>query len=162
MLDSVTAYLLLVAQAWDRTDAMRWLTGSVNGTHLSHFWPVAGAIGIFGGLLIATARGLGVDPDLTRLCVTVASVGLIAFATAAAGPIAFVAVLAGPISAQLTGGRTRLPAAATMGAILVLGGDYAGQFLLPARLSSGAVTGGLSAPNLLYLIVRANRAGGRP
>ena len=31
MLDSVTAYVLLEAPAWDRAEALRWLTGSVNG-----------------------------------------------------------------------------------------------------------------------------------
>ncbi len=173
MLDSVTSYMLLDAQAWDRAEAMRWLTGSVNGARLDQVWPVAAALVFFGGLLAGTARdldilrlgddtaaGLGVRPDFTRLRVTLAAVGLVAFATAAAGPIAFVAFLAGPIAARITKGRARLPSAAAMGAILVLGGDFAGQFLLPVRLPVGVVTGALGAPFLLCLIVRANRAGG--
>ena len=45
------------------------------------------------------------------------------------------------------------------GPVLVLGGDYIGQFLLPARFPVGVVTGALGAPYLLYLIMRANRAG---
>jgi len=173
MLGSATSYMMLDAQAWDRAEAMRWLTGSVNGARLAQVWPVAVALAVFGGLLASTARdleilrlgddtarGLGVHPDFTRLRVTLAAVGLVAFATGAAGPISFVAFLAGPIAARLTGGRAKLPAAAAMGAILVLGGDYAGQVLLPARLPVGVVTGALGAPFLLYLIVRANRAGG--
>ncbi|WOI58185.1 iron ABC transporter permease (plasmid) [Palleronia sp. LCG004] len=173
MLDSATSYMLLDAQAWDRAEAMRWLTGSMNGARTEHVWPVAAALIGFGGLLASRARdleilrlgddmaaGLGVRPDLTRLRVTLAAVGLVAFATAAAGPVAFVAFLAGPIAARLTRGRARLPAAAAMGAILVLGGDFAGQFLLPVRLPVGVVTGALGAPFLLYLITRANRAGG--
>ncbi|WP_254695877.1 FecCD family ABC transporter permease [Palleronia sp. THAF1] len=175
MLGSVTSYLLLDAQAWDRAEAMRWLTGSVNGARLSQVWPVAAALAVFGGMLACTARdldilrlgddtarGLGVHPDLTRLRVTVAAVGLVSFATGAAGPVAFVAFLAGPIAARLTGGKLVLPAAAAMGAILVLGGDYAGQVLLPTRLPVGVVTGGLGAPFLIYLIVRSNRAEGTP
>ena len=47
-----------------------------------------------------------------------------------------------------------------IGAVLVIAGDFVGQFLLPARLPVGVVTGAVGAPFLLYLIVRANRNGG--
>ncbi|WP_448329730.1 FecCD family ABC transporter permease [Sulfitobacter sp. M13] len=174
MLDSITAYVLLEAPAWDRGEALRWLTGSVNGAQLSTVVPVFAALLVFGGLLAATARdleilrlgddaasALGVHPDATRLRVTLAAVGLVAFATSAAGPIAFVAFLSGPIAARLLGGaRGLLAGAAMVGAILVLAGDFSGQFLLPTRLPVGVVTGAVGAPFLLYLIVRANRNGG--
>jgi len=174
MLDSVTAYILLEAPAWGRAEALRWLTGSVNGAQLSTVVPVLAALLVFGGLLAATARdldllrlgddaasALGVHANATRLRVTLAAVGLVAFATSAAGPIAFVAFLSGPIAARLLGGsRGLLAGAAMVGAILVLAGDFTGQFLLPARLPVGVVTGAVGAPFLLYLIVRANRNGG--
>ena len=140
MLDSITAYVLLEAPAWDRAEALRWLTGSVNGAQLSTVVPVLTALLVFGGLLAATARNLeilrlgddaasalGVHPDATRLRVTLAAVGLVAFATSAAGPIAFVAFLSGPIAARLLGGaRGILAGAAMVGAILVLAGDFTG------------------------------------
>jgi iron complex transport system permease protein len=44
--------------------------------------------------------------------------------------------------------------------VLVLAGDYAGQFLLPSRYPVGVVTGALGAPYLIFLIVRVNRIGG--
>ena len=174
MLDSVTAYVLLEAPAWDRAEALRWLTGSVNGAQLSTAVPVFAALVVFGGLLAATSRNLeilrlgddaasalGVHPDATRLRVTLAAVGLVAFATSAAGPIAFVAFLSGPIAVRVLGGSGGLLAgAALVGAILVLAGDFTGKFLLPARLPVGVVTGAVGAPFLLYLIVRANRNGG--
>ncbi|WP_051539571.1 iron chelate uptake ABC transporter family permease subunit [Sulfitobacter sp. 20_GPM-1509m] len=174
MLNSVTSYLLLDAPAWDRAEAMRWLTGSVNGAQLVQVWPVVAALVVFGGLLALSARdldllrlgddaarALGVRSDATRFRVTLAAVGLVAFATSAAGPVAFVAFLSGPIAARLTGGgRCILPAAGMTGAVLVLAGDYAGQFLLPARLPVGVVTGAIGAPFLLLLILRANRNGG--
>ncbi|NOR31273.1 MAG: iron chelate uptake ABC transporter family permease subunit [Sulfitobacter sp.] len=174
MLDSVTAYVLLEAPAWDRAEAMRWLTGSVNGAQLPNVIPVFGALVVFGGLLAASARdlnilrlgddaarALGVNTEATRLRVTLAAVGLVAFATSAAGPIAFVAFLSGPIAARVVGGsRGILAAAGLVGAILVLAGDFTGQFLLPARLPVGVVTGAVGAPFLLYLIVRTNRNGG--
>ena len=175
MLDSLIAYILLEAPAWDRQDALRWLTGSVNNAGMTAILITLAALAIFGAVLLAKAgdlealrmgddmaRALGVNADTTRLVVTVAAVGLVAFATAASGPIAFVAFLAGPIAVRLTGGAGGLLIpAALIGAVLVLGGDYAGQFLLPSRLPVGVVTGALGAPFLLYLIARANRNGGQ-
>jgi iron complex transport system permease protein len=85
---------------------------------------------------------------------------MIAFATAVSGPIAFVAFLSGPIAARIIGnnGSLLIPSA-LIGAILVLAGDYCGQFLLPGRYPVGVVSGVLGAPYLIYLIIRANRSG---
>lgn len=174
MLDSITSYVLLEAPAWDRAEALRWLTGSLNGAQLTQAIPVAGALLVFGGLLAFTARdlealrlgddtaqALGVRADGTRLRVTLAAVGLVAIATAATGPIAFVAFLSGPITARLLpGAKGLLLGAALVGAFLVIAGDFVGQFLLPARLPVGVVTGAVGAPFLLYLIIRANKNGG--
>jgi iron complex transport system permease protein len=93
--------------------------------------------------------------------VIIAAVGMIASATAVTGPIAFVAFLSGPIAARIIGNNgSILVPAALVGAVLVLAGDYAGQFLLPSRYPVGVVTGALGAPYLTFLIVRVNRTGG--
>ncbi|MTE00727.1 iron chelate uptake ABC transporter family permease subunit [Paracoccus sp. YIM 132242] len=174
MLDSFIAYTLSRAPSWDLAEAMRWLTGSVNGAQLSQALPLLVSLAVFGGLLVSrsrdlealrlgddTAAALGTHVALTRMLVIIAAVGLIAVATAITGPVAFVAFLSGPIAGRILGpnGSVLIPAG-LVGALLVLGGDYAGQFLLPARFPVGVVTGALGAPYLLYLIVRANRAGG--
>ncbi|MCO1337566.1 ABC transporter permease [Kocuria polaris] len=173
MLESLTTYVLSKAGDWDLQEAMRWLTGSLNGVGWEQVLPVATALGLLGPLLIAqagplsmmalgedTAAGLGVDVGRTRLFVVLAAVGLVAFATSAAGPIAFVAFLAGPVAGGLVGhGRSLLLPAALVGAVLVLGADFAGQNLLPARYPVGIVTGVLGAPYLVYLITRSNRTG---
>ncbi|MGP4668956.1 FecCD family ABC transporter permease [Agrobacterium pusense] len=174
MLESIIAYILSVAPAWTLQEAMRWLTGSVNGAKLAQTLPLAIALVFFGGLLLSRARdletlrlgddaaaALGVRVGATRIVVIVAAVGMIAFATAVSGPIAFVAFLSGPIAARIVGsnGSLLLPAA-LVGAVLVLAGDYCGQFLLPGRYPVGVVTGALGAPYLIYLIVRVNRSGG--
>ncbi len=174
MLESIIAYILSVAPAWTLQEAMRWLTGSVNGAKLAQTLPLAIALVFFGGLLLSRARdletlrlgddaaaALGVRVGATRIIVIVAAVGMIAFATAVSGPIAFVAFLSGPIAARIVGsnGSLLLPAA-LVGAVLVLVGDYCGQFLLPGRYPVGVVTGALGAPYLIYLIVRVNRSGG--
>lgn len=174
MLDSVIAYILTRAPSWDLQEAMRWLTGSVNGAQLSQAAPMLVSLAVFGGLLLGRARdleslrlgddtaaALGTDVARTRVLVIVGAVGLIAVATAITGPIAFVAFLSGPIAARILGpnGSVLIPSA-LIGALLVLAGDYIGQFALPARFPVGVVTGALGAPYLIYLIVRANRTGG--
>ncbi|MDG3579241.1 iron ABC transporter permease [Rhizobium sp. YJ-22] len=174
MLESFIAYILSQAPAWNLQEAMRWLTGSLNGAQLGQSLPLLVALALFGGLLLHKARdldalrlgddmaaALGVRVGQTRVVVMIAAVGMIASATAATGPIAFVAFLSGPIAARIVGnsGSLLLPSA-LVGAVLVLAGDYAGQFLLPSRYPVGVVTGALGAPYLIFLIIRVNRSGG--
>src|SRR5690606_26988747 len=174
MLESVVAYVLSRAPAWNLQEAMRWLTGSVNGAQLDQVLPLVAGLVVFGGLLLNRARdlealqlgddtaaALGVNIAATRVLVVVSAVGMIAIATAVSGPIAFVAFLSGPIAARIVGNNgSLLVPSALVGAVLVLVGDYCGQFLLPARYPVGVVTGALGAPYLIYLIVRVNRTGG--
>ncbi|MGK9283362.1 FecCD family ABC transporter permease [Sinorhizobium meliloti] len=174
MLQSVIAYILQSAPAWNLQEAMRWLTGSVNGAQLGQARPLLLALLFFGTLLLVrsrdletlrlgddTAAALGTRVSHTRMLVIVAAVGLIASATAATGPIAFVAFLSGPIAGRIVrnAGSVLIPSALT-GALLVLAADYVGQHLLPSRYPVGVVTGALGAPYLIYLIVRINRIGG--
>ena len=174
MLQSITAYLLMRAPSWTLQEALRWLTGSVNGVQLDQALPLLIALLLFGGLLLSRHRdletlrmgddlaaGLGVRLAVTRVIVVITAVALVAFATTVSGPVAFVAFLSGPIAARLMGrnGSLLMPAA-LVGALLVLLGDYAGQFLLPARYPVGIVTGVLGAPYLLYLILRDNKTRG--
>jgi iron complex transport system permease protein len=174
MLESLLAYTLTQAPDWNLQEALRWLTGSLNGVQLAQATPLLAALALFGGALLLCSRdldllrmgddmasALGVRVSRTRVLVIVSAVGLIATATAVTGPIAFVAFLSGPIAARLAGPRqSLLIPAALVGALLVLAADYAGQFLLPGRYPVGVVTGALGAPYLIYLIVRSNRTGG--
>jgi iron complex transport system permease protein len=173
MLHSVIAYVLSTAPAWNLQEAMRWMTGSVNGAQLADAVPLALALAVFGALLFSqrrelevlrlgddTAAALGVKVARTRITVIFAAVGMIASVTAVTGPIAFVSFLSGPIAARIVGnGGSLLLPSALIGAVLTLAGDYTGQFLLPSRYPVGVVTGALGAPYLLYLIARINRSG---
>ncbi|WP_103504229.1 iron chelate uptake ABC transporter family permease subunit [Streptomyces sp. SM14] len=173
MLDSVTAYALSRAAEWDLQEAMRWLTGSLNGTAWSQVVPTLVAVVVLAPALLwqsrnlsamqlgdDTAAALGVRVERTRILVIVAAVGLIAFATAAAGPIAFVAFLSGPIAARIVGpGGSLLVPAGLVGALLVLVADFCGQYAFGTRFPVGVVTGVLGAPYLVYLIIRTHRAG---
>ncbi|WTM18195.1 iron ABC transporter permease [Isoptericola halotolerans] len=174
MFDSVTLHVLDGAAEWDLQTAMRWLTGSLNGSQWENVALVGVALALLGPLLLAqtrdlaatqlgddTAAALGVRVQRSRLTAVVAAVVLIACATAATGPIAFVAFLAGPIAARIVGpnGPLLVPAA-LVGALLVLVADLAGQYLFGTRFPVGVVTGVLGAPYLVYLVIRTNRTGG--
>ncbi|WP_089773004.1 FecCD family ABC transporter permease [Ruania alba] len=174
MLDSLTYYALDKAPQWELQEAMRWLTGSLNGASWKDATPLAVALLVLGPLLLAqvrnlgalqlgddTAAALGVRTERTRIVAIVAAVGLITFATAAAGPIAFVAFLSGPIAARIVGPRgSMLVPAALVGALLVLVADLGAQFAFGTKFPVGVVTGVLGAPYLVYLIIRTNRTGG--
>jgi iron complex transport system permease protein len=174
MLDSVIAYVLSRAAAWDMQLAMRWLTGSLNGATWSTVLPLAIACALLVPLLLALGRnlgmlrlgddaasGLGVRVPATRMMLILAAVGLLAFATAATGPIAFVAFMAGPIAARIVGpGASLLVPAGLIGALLVLVADLAGQFVFGTRYPVGVITGLLGAPYLIFLLVSRSRSGG--
>ncbi|QOR72737.1 iron chelate uptake ABC transporter family permease subunit [Ruania alkalisoli] len=174
MLNSVTYYALDKAPQWELQEAMRWLSGSLNGASWKDALPLALAMVVLGPLLLAqvrnlgalqlgddTAAALGVRTERTRIVAILAAVGLITFATAAAGPIAFVAFLAGPIAARIVGPRgSMLIPAALVGSLLVLVADLAAQFAFGTKFPVGVVTGVLGAPYLVYLIIRTNRTGG--
>lgn len=173
MLDSLVTYVLSGAAQWDLPVAMRWLSGSLNSATFEQALPLFAAVCVCGGLLLsqvgnletirlgdATASGLGVNVERSRILLILSAVGLIAFATAATGPIAFVAFLAGPIAARIMGphGSPLIPAA-LVGALLVLVSDLIAQFAFDARYPVGVVTGVLGAPYLIYLLIRTNRKG---
>jgi iron complex transport system permease protein len=174
MMKSLIAAQLEGASNWEIAEALRWLTGSLNGARWQEVVPVFGALVVLGALILTQTRNLttgelgddaasalGVRVERTRFLAIVAAVGLICIATAATGPIAFVAFLSGPIAARIVGpnGSLLVPAA-LVGALLVLVADWVGQFALGTRFPVGVVTGVLGAPYLLFLIVRINRVGG--
>lgn len=174
MLDSVVAFLVQRAAEWDVAVAMRWLTGSLNGSRMDAIPPLAIAIVVLVPIVIALSRdlsalelgdasaiALGVRVDRSRVLLILVAVALACFATATTGPIAFVAFLAGPIAARFVGHGTSLiiPAALT-GACLVLGADLLGQFAFDTKFPVGVITGILGAPYLLFLLIRTSRRGG--
>jgi len=174
MLDAVVSYTIQRAAEWDVAVAMRWLTGSLNGSRWESVLPLGIAVAVLLPLLAllsrqlralelgdAAATSLGVRVDRVRILLVIAAVALTCFATATTGPIAFVAFLAGPIVSRLVGhGSSLTIPAALMGACLVLTADLIGQFAFDTRFPVGVITGILGAPYLLYLLIRTSRRGG--
>ncbi|MFD0589444.1 FecCD family ABC transporter permease [Paenibacillus sp. GCM10027627] len=173
MLDAFISYLLLVSAEQDVPAAIRWLTGSLNGSQMDELppliltvlicTPIVAALGKHLSILELgeqTASSLGVHTDKTRIALIVGSVFMIAIATATTGPIAFVAFLAGPIANRLVGiGFSNVIPAGLVGLNLVLASDLIGQFAFTYRFPVGIITGLLGAPYLIFLLIRMNRKG---
>lgn len=107
------------------------------------------------------AAGLGTPVQSVRLALLLTGVGLVAFGTAAAGPVAFVALACPQIAQRLAGVSSPPPLVSGLtGAFVVLGSDLLAREAIPGtELPVGIVTGALGAPVLLWLLIRANRAG---
>jgi iron complex transport system permease protein len=168
MLTSAVHWVLLRADVYRAHEAMVWLTGSLSGAT----WPRIGMLGLVVALalpaLLATARelhlvelgddlaaGVGASPEAVRARALLLVVLLVAATTAVCGPVAFVAFLSGPIARRLLGGRASLPAAALVGAVIVVLSDHAAAYAIPGvNLPVGVVTGVVGAPFLLWLLTR--------
>jgi iron complex transport system permease protein len=170
VLASVTGYLLTRAEIFDAQRAFVWLTGSLNGRGWEHVRPVAVVLVVLLGVALlldrqlrmlqlgdATARGLGVRVEASKVALVLVGVSAASLGTAAAGPVAFVAFVAGPIARRLTGGSgAALAPAALTGAVLLLGADLLARVAFgPDELPVGVVTGALGAPVLMLALVRS-------
>lgn len=174
MLNAVVAFLIQRAAEWDVAVALRWLSGSLNGTRWDSLPPLALALAIIAPLMVILAKDLqalelgeefattlGVRTERVRILLILGAVALACFATATTGPIAFVAFLAGPIARRIIGpGVSTIIPAALMGMCLVLGADLIGQFGFDTRFPVGVITGIIGAPYLLVLLINNSRRGG--
>ncbi len=160
-------YLLTRAAIWDVQLALQWLAGSLNNAQWSAvkavalvalvalplLWCVARDLPI-GELGDDAATGLGL-PRFHGVAVLGVATVLVCVGVAATGPVAFVAFMAGPVARGLNGGRATLVGAGLAGAVIMLGADFIGNYLLgPVSLPVGIVTGALGAPFLLWLLAR--------
>lgn len=173
MLDALISYLLLAGAQQDIPAALRWLSGSLNGSQMHELPPLVITVLIFTPIVIVlgkhlsllelgeqSATSLGVNTDKTRIALILSSVCMIALATATTGPIAFVSFLSGPIAKRLAGaGFSNVIPAGLVGVNLVLAADLIGQFAFEYRFPVGIMTGILGAPYLIFLLIRMNRKG---
>lgn len=172
-LNSIISWMLLKASEYDVANALRWLSGSLNGVKMDTMPALAAVVFTAGlGILLlsrhllilqlgeAHAVTLGIPVSITRLLLILLALVLTAFAASVTGPIASVAFLSGPIAARISGrGRSSMLAASLTGSILILISDLVGQFTLPSRYPVGVITGILGAPYLLFLLLRINHKG---
>ncbi|MVX65565.1 iron chelate uptake ABC transporter family permease subunit [Clostridium chromiireducens] len=173
MVNALISFLLVKAAEYDVANALRWLSGSLNGMSMEDIPTLSMVVVIFGSIILCLtkqlqilelgdefATTLGIKINLIRITLILSSVFLIAFATSVTGPIAFVAFLSGPIAARLVGlGSPNVLASGLVGALLVIGADMIGQFVFSTRFPVGVVTGILGAPYMLFLLIVINRRG---
>lgn len=172
-LSAVISWMLLKASEYDVANALRWLSGSLNGVKLENVPRLAFVVFGAGAAILllnrqlsmlqlgeAHAVTLGVNVRWIRLALILLALLLVAFATSVTGPVASVAFLSGPIATRLSGnGKNGMLTSALTGSTLILASDLIGQFALPSRYPVGVVTGILGAPYLLFLLLRMNDKG---
>ncbi|WP_371778316.1 FecCD family ABC transporter permease [Streptosporangium subroseum] len=171
---SATDYLVARGGQFQAQAALGWLVGNLNGRTWDQVVPLTVVMVVLvpAALMLSrlmrtlqlgddVAAGLGTPVQPVRLALLLTGVGLVAFGTAAAGPIAFVALAAPQIAQRLA--RTAWPppiASGLAGGLVVLASDLIARTLISGtELPVGIVTGVLGAPVLLWLLIRANRAG---
>ncbi|MDX3354045.1 iron chelate uptake ABC transporter family permease subunit [Streptomyces sp. ME01-24h] len=174
MCTSATDYLVARGERIEAQAALGWLVGNLNGRTWEQVAHLAVATGVLVPLALGLGRrlrtlqlgddvaaGLGTSVQPVRLALLLVGVGLIAFGTAAAGPVAFVALAAPQIAQRMAGTAwPPLTASGLTGALVVLGSDLIAREAIPGtELPVGIVTGAIGAPVLLWLLIRANRAG---
>ncbi|MEO3884827.1 iron chelate uptake ABC transporter family permease subunit [Nonomuraea sp. B5E05] len=172
VLASVNQWFVIKADLRLAVAAAIWGQGSLNTVKWEHVPPVAAAVVLLAGCLLALgprlsllamgeepAAALGVRTERARLLYLVVGVALTAVATAAAGPVSFVA-LAAPQLARLltrTAGIALAPSAA-MGALLLTASDWLGQrAFAPTQLPVGVVTVSLGGLYFAWLLARPMR-----
>ena len=174
MLNALISYIMVNANEYDVPEALRWLSGSLNGIQMKSIPSLLIVTIIFTCIILILEKHLkimelgedlsitlGVNTNLVRIILIISSVFIIAFSTSVTGPIAFISFLSGPIAKKLVGtGSKNLFISGLIGAILVLLSDLIGQFALNTRYPVGVITGVLVAPYLLVLLIKLNKKGG--
>jgi len=169
LLSATTSMLILFADSAEGARAvMFWLLGSLANADWSTL-PI-GYLGMGAGMVLVfwwrrrldllalgdeTAMASGVDPGRTRLVLVVVVALCVGFAVSLSGGIGFVGLAAPHIARRIVGPvhRHLVPAAAALGAVILVWADVAARMALqPRELPIGVVTGVLGAPVLVALV----------
>lgn len=169
LLSATTSLLILFADSTEGARAvMFWLLGSLVNADWSTL-PI-GYVGISAGIAVVfwwrrrldllalgdeTALASGVDPGRTRLVLVVVIALCVGCAVSLSGGIGFVGLAVPHIARRIVGPihRHLLPAAAAIGALVLVWADVAARMVLqPRELPIGVVTGVLGAPVLVALV----------
>ncbi|MFC4045852.1 FecCD family ABC transporter permease [Dactylosporangium siamense] len=172
VLSSVNEWFIIKVDLQTAISATIWGKGTLNGLGWAQVTPAAVAIGGLTLLVLALGRRLlvlltgadaaaaaGVGVERTRLAYLALGVALIAAATAVAGPISFVALAAPQLAHRVarTAGIALAPSAA-MGALLLMGSDFAAQRVFaPTQLPVGVVTVSIGGLYFVWLLARQAR-----
>lgn len=104
------------------------------------------------------ATGLGTRLEKERLMLLVIAVGLAGSCVAVSGGISFVGLIGPHLARRLVGPKHQvaMPAAALIGALLVIVADTIGRSILqPSQIPTGIVVAIIGAPYFLYLLAKS-------
>ena len=171
MLQAIINFIILKTSDYNIADALRWLSGSLNGVRMGDVSLFGAIVAVCVGIILSRGRDmqvlglgeelpvtLGMNPERSRMILIYSAVILCAGTTAVTGPLSSVAFMSGPIASRLlkTGG-TGTVHAGMIGAVLVLLSEAIGQFLFATRYPVGVITGIIGAPYLIWLLMGLNR-----
>lgn len=103
------------------------------------------------------SRSLGVDHDRLVLAVLALISVMIATATALSGPVTFLGLLAASLGASITGSarhRLTIPAAAIMGALILVAGQFVFERLLGLQSTLAVIVEFLGGLLFLFLVLK--------
>lgn len=151
-----------------------WLLGSLSGSTWRAFWTVVVyatlALGVMVGaarlldvlaLGETNARHLGIDVDLLRTVLLIASGAAVGATVGAGGIIVFVGLVVPWLMRRLTGPMHRPLLVGSMlgGALMVMSADLVARLALePVELPVGLVTSAVGGPVFLWLLARRHDA----
>ncbi len=170
-MSAITSFIIERSNEYEIANALRWLSGSLNGVQMSSVHVLFIIVFIFGsGTLMMNkylnvlqlgeelSITLGVKVILVRAVLIVFSVILVAVTTSITGPISSVSFLASPISKKIVNNfESNVILSALSGSILVCIADLIGQNFMGIKFPVGVVTGLIGAPYLLFLLVKINK-----
>ncbi|WP_408009003.1 FecCD family ABC transporter permease [Pseudalkalibacillus sp. A8] len=170
-MQALTNMMILFGPLYLATQAQIWITGSVNGANwnqvktltpwvllfLLFVWMYARRLNVQ-ELGEDLARGFGSVVQKDRLVLLLFSTALAGGAVAFVGGVGFVGLMAPHIARKLVGSSfgALIPAAALVGALLVMGADLiARTAFAPLEVPAGVFTAALGAPYFIYLLYRS-------
>lgn len=153
-----------------------WMIGSVYGNSWKHVLALLPwIIVLIPALLLQSdeldllhlkdevAIGLGSELKRSRLIYLIMAAALAAACVSVGGAIGFVGLIGPHLAAKLTGAghRNRIPAAALLGAILLLGADWIARTVIsPDEMLLGIVVSLVGAPYFLYILLGVKKKEG--
>ncbi|MDP4098395.1 iron ABC transporter permease [Paenibacillus sp. P96] len=171
LMQAVTTFFMILSPIHNASQANIWLIGTVNGTNWGDVAVLAPWITVISLVTWGAARklnvqqlgdslatGLGSHVGRQRLYLLLLCTALVGGAVAFAGGIGFVGLIAPHIARKLVGSSygALIPAAALIGALLVMGADLMGRTLFsPLEVPTGVFTAAIGAPYFIYLLFKS-------
>ncbi|WP_146548278.1 FecCD family ABC transporter permease [Rummeliibacillus suwonensis] len=167
---ALSMYFSLKMNASDFEAAAVWMNGSIYNADWLFVWTILPWVVILSIYLFWKAHlldyfqlgeenmvSLGIETEVEKRKLMMASVGLVSACVSVSGSIGFIGLIAPHIAKQLVGNHHRsvIVISALMGAFLLIFADFIGKTVFaPSELSVGIVVSIIGIPYFLYLLVK--------